>query len=115
MKLKRFDEINEEFEYRKTPMFTSLLGKDLIGDDCEYYGKEELYYVYNKKEDWYIQFDHGVGSTNRTWRRSCTMDLYENVVKFGYNWKYVLEDQGFDEEKIITREEFFNFLHNSLN
>jgi hypothetical protein len=44
----------------------------------------------------------------------CDIDLYQGIVRNGYNWKYVLDDDGFDDEKILTQEQFFNFLNDSL-
>lgn len=90
-----------------------LMGKN-ITNGCEYYGDENLFFAYNKKEDWCIEISNVIQSTIPTLKRSCSISLYTDVTIHGYNLAFVLDHDGIDDFLILSKEEFLRFLNKSL-
>lgn len=87
-----------------------VMDKNIIGIDCEYYGTDDLFYVYSKTGDWFIDFSPTLSSTNYTWKKGCSVSLHINIVKLGHNWKYELDSEGFKERRILTQERFLTLV-----
>jgi hypothetical protein len=64
--------------HRKGQIY-SIMDKNIL-NGCEYYGFEDDFFVYNKEEDWYIQFSNGLSATNRNWKRGIRT-VQENLQK----------------------------------
>jgi hypothetical protein len=111
--VKTFEELTENLNMSVVSN-SYIMGKNPLGKNCEYYGEEYCFYVYNKNEDWYIEISRVLESTKRTLKKGSDITLHENIKALGYNWKYVLDNDGFDKNKILTQSEFLSYLKDAF-
>ena len=99
-----------------------FMTKNIKGDWCKYYNNnDELIVVYNKKEDWYIQFDKTLSSTNRTHSKGVVISLHTDINQIGYRqWEVSFLGYGEHEfnkkhkKRLINKDEFFRLFSNIL-
>lgn len=92
-----------------------LMGKNILTTECEYYGDEMFFKVFNRKESWCIQFSRVTSSTNRLFEKGTSISLYENILSNYKNWESFLSDGSNYNEEYITQQEFLILLENALN
>lgn len=95
----------------------SLFGKNIYDEDNEYHGEKNLFYVFNRKEEWYIEFSRVLSSTDYTHTKGFSASLHEDITHHGHNWRsvfYTDYPETFDKY-VITKEQFISFLNYTIS